>query len=206
MRITWLSLALCAVALSGCAQNYTLVARSVALPSALNQTVPPRSNLGTILVLSPDFKGYTHTKEVYNWAWGAIAPDTANLMLGPALGSGVKGVLLRHFSSVLETDNMKTATQLAKAQNAAIFVPEITGSGFLVPIARLAAIPATVSMRYTIYDSTGSVLAIRTLDGAGEGRMGMTRKSYQVAMERAIEALLRNLDFELTKVAHELPL
>lgn len=189
--------------MSGCA--YTMVAKPVALDSVLTEKATTRSEAAVVLVVDSNFRNYTYTRQVYNWAFGNMAPDTAGIVLGPALTAGVKKVLERRFSSVIETDSAGFVTELSSDKERIMVKPEMIHGEFFPPSVRFTNIRAMLSMHYTIYDSQKNVLTSGTVDGEGKARLIATRKSYQAAMEHAIESLLENFDEEMGRVVRELP-
>jgi len=142
------------------------------------------------LVINPSLRDYRLTRPVYNWAAGNLAPDHITFEIGKSYSTELSKLCGLLFLSVTEFESLKRARPKSKYSFDFIIVPEIIGAEIFFPSIRFGNINTEITVKYSFFNSSGSLIDQVIVTGRGEKRSGYSSKNYQIAIELAIQDLI----------------
>jgi len=149
------------------------------------------------LVITPEFRDYTFTKEAYNWAGGSLAPDTITFELGESLTQATSDMTTDLFANVVTVNSLDETEENAIMCGNYIIAPQIIKSSLDLPVVRFTNITAEIEVRYKLYSLSRSLLRKETVKGNGDKRLIFTKGNYAIAFGLAMEDLIHKTKFFL---------
>lgn len=141
------------------------------------------------LVITPELESYVFEKEAYNWAGGSLFPDTLTFSLGKTLADELNSAALSLFGRTVRFRSLQEASSTSVKPDYVV-VPEVTTASLDLPAIRFADITAAVSLKYSVYDSSGTLLRTATVSGEGKKALVLSKENYVIAFQEAIKDLM----------------
>jgi hypothetical protein len=183
----------------GCANQIPLRNDYVATNPSLFQSNSLKEKR-VILVIDSYLLNYRLTKSLYNSVGGNLAPDQVSFEIGHALAHEISNMCKNLFGSVKEVSNFKRASEESGENINLIIIPEISNAEIFFPSVGFADITAEITVKYSFYNSSGNLINTEVVLGKGAKRLTSSRMDYQLAMESALEDLMRKSKTVFIKV------
>jgi hypothetical protein len=189
MRISRLLFAILFLALAaGCTATLEIPSGYVRANSA-QFNVPSLQKKTAYLVISPELERYQFEKEAYNWAGGSTFPDKLTFELGRAVSDELNSAAISLFGKTARYSSLKEATA-SSSKSDYVVVPAMESASLDLPAVRFTNITARVSLKYSVYDSSGTLLRTGTASGEGKKALEFTKQNYVIAFQEAIKDLM----------------